>query len=69
MRLIGLAMSGLLFQAEVGWYLVASAPLMAAGLWVGHHIHLGLTQRQMAISIGCLLIGSGGSLLWRVLAG
>jgi uncharacterized membrane protein YfcA len=50
----------------MGWYLLAGVPLMLAGLTVGSHIHLNLGQRQMAVAIALLLIGSGLSLLWRV---
>ncbi len=68
MRVIGLGIAGLLFQPEIGWYLLAGTPLMAAGLWAGHHVHLGLTRQQMGMAVGAVLIGTGGSLLWRVLA-
>jgi uncharacterized membrane protein YfcA len=65
-RLVGLLLAGLLLQHNMGLYLLAGVPLMAAGLYAGNHIHLNLSHRQMAIAIGLLLIGSGLSLLWRV---
>jgi len=68
LRITALALAGLLRQDHLGQYLLAGVPLMAAGLYAGHHIHLNLGQRQMAIVIGLLLIGSGLSLLWRVAA-
>lgn len=66
LRVAGLAMAGLLFQPQLGWYLLAGVPLMLAGLTLGNHIHLNLGQRQMAVAVALLLIGSGLSLLWRV---
>jgi hypothetical protein len=35
-------------------------------LFAGHHVHLNLGQRYMAIVIALLPITSGLSLLWRV---
>lgn len=67
LRVTGLLVAGLLFQPDMGWYLLAGMPVMAAGLWAGHHIHLGLSQRQMIVAVALLLIGSGLSLVWRVL--
>jgi len=66
LRVLGLTLAGLLFQPQMGWYLLAGVPLMLTGLTVGNHIHLNLGQRQMAVAIALLLIGSGLSLLWRV---
>jgi uncharacterized membrane protein YfcA len=66
LRVLGLTMAGLLFQPQMGWYLLAGVPLMLTGLMIGNHIHLNLGQRQMAVAIALLLIGSGMSLLWRV---
>ena len=33
----------------------------------GNQIHLSLGRRQMAVAVALLLVGSGLSLLWRVL--
>jgi uncharacterized membrane protein YfcA len=68
LRTAGLALAGLLFQDHLGGYLLAGAPLMAAGLYAGNHIHLNLGQWQMEIAITLLLIASGVSLLWRTAA-
>jgi hypothetical protein len=46
---------------------LAGVPLMLTGLAIGNHIHLNLGKRQMAVAIALLLIGSGLSLLWRVI--
>jgi len=66
LRVAALLMAGLLLQPQMGWYLLAGVPLMLAGLTLGHHIHLSLGRRQMAVAVALLLIGSGLSLLWRV---
>jgi uncharacterized protein len=67
-RLVGFVIAGLVVQDNMGLYLLTGIPLMAAGLYTGNHIHLNLSQRQMAIAVGLLLIGSGLSLLLRVMA-
>ncbi|WP_334223892.1 sulfite exporter TauE/SafE family protein [Thiosocius teredinicola] len=66
-RIVGLLIAGLLLQPQLGWFLLAGLPLMAAGLYVGHHIHVGLSQRQMTIVVALLLLVSGGSLIYRML--
>jgi len=65
-RLTALLLAGLLAQQQLLWYLLAGIPLMAAGLHAGHRIHVRLSQPQMQMAIGMLLVGSGASLLWRV---
>lgn len=67
LRVAGLLAAGLLIQEGMGLYLLAGLPLMVAGLWAGHHIHLGMSQRQMTVAVGALLVGAGLSLMWRVL--
>lgn len=66
LRVLALLFAGLLLQQDMAVYLLAGVPLMAAGLWTGHHVHLGLGQRQMALTVGALLVASGLSLLARV---
>lgn len=46
---------------------LAALPLIAIGLWLGNHVHVGLTKEQMQRLIGALLVFSGASLLWRAL--
>jgi hypothetical protein len=43
-----------------------SIPVMAAGLYFGNKVHLGISNRQTLSLIGALLLVSGGSLLWEV---
>jgi uncharacterized membrane protein YfcA len=68
-RVITFGLAGLFWQADMGWAILAGLPLMAGGLYLGHRIHLGLTQRQMMATIGLLLLASGASLLIRAVGG
>lgn len=43
--------------------LIASAPVMALALYLGHRVHVGISNRQMLVLIGTLLLISGASLL------
>jgi uncharacterized membrane protein YfcA len=43
--------------------LLALAPAMVLALYVGHHVHVAMSHRQMLILVGTLLLISGGSLL------
>ncbi len=66
-RVILFALTGFYEQPGSMVALACGLPLMALGLYTGHHIHLGLTQRQMLRTIGLLLILSGLALLAKVL--
>lgn len=57
--------TGILLQDRLLPALLGAAPVMAIGLALGHRAHLGLSQRQMLVLIGLLLIGSGISLIWK----
>ena len=67
-RVAGLLATGLLARADVLALLPGAALLAVLGLWIGHHLHVGLSERQVAIVVGGLLVLSGASLLWRALA-
>jgi uncharacterized membrane protein YfcA len=64
-RLAALALAGLLLQPGMAHALALGAAVMAAGLYLGHRVHLNLTQRQVLRVIGVLLIASGAALIWR----
>jgi len=64
-RLLLFAVLGLLAGSTLWLALLLALPLVAAGLALGHRVHLGLTSAQMQRAIGALLLASGGSLLWR----
>jgi uncharacterized membrane protein YfcA len=67
-RLITFLSLGLLFQAEMLSSLLMGLPVTAIGLYLGNKVHLGITRRQQLAIIGCLLLVSGGSLLWKAWA-
>lgn len=64
-RIITFLSLGLLLQADMLNALLMGLPVMAIGLYLGNKVHLGITQRQQLAIIGCLLLVSGGSLLWK----
>jgi len=64
-RLGALALAGLLVQEGMAQGLMLGVAVMAAGLYLGHRVHLNLSQRQVLRIIGALLIGSGTALIWR----
>jgi uncharacterized membrane protein YfcA len=59
--------SGLLLQNHILAAYLAGIPLMVAGLYAGHRVHVALTNEQMLRVIGALLVASGVSLLVRSL--
>ena len=62
------AVSGLLLHAAVGVGALVLAPFVWAGLSLGTRIHLGLSQEQMRRVVGALLVFTGMTLLWRLVA-
>jgi len=67
LRVAAFLATGLLLQEHMTAALLLALPVMALGLYVGHHIHLGISQRLMMRTIGLLLAGSGISLIWKSL--
>ena len=57
--------TGLLLQPGIWWAYLGALPIMALGLWLGSHAHVGLSNAQMARIIGALLLLSSLSLLWK----
>jgi len=43
--------------------IILSAPVMMLALYLGSRVHIGISNRQMLMLIGTLLLISGGSLL------
>lgn len=64
-RIVTFLLAGLLLDIQVLYAILAALPLVALGLWLGNHVHLGLTAERMQRIIGILLIVSGVSLLVR----
>lgn len=65
LRIVVFLLAGLLWQPPLLWAVPAALPLLALGLYLGHRVHVGLTQTQMVRMIGVLLLVSGTSLLWK----
>lgn len=65
LRIVTFLLTGLLLQPDILKALILSLPLMALGLYMGNRVHLSITRRQQLALIGILLLGSGGSLLWK----
>jgi uncharacterized protein len=68
-RIITFILAGLFHDLALFTATLAALPLVALGLWLGNHAHLGLTTAQMQRLIGALLLLSGASLLWRAWTG
>jgi len=66
-RLAAFLVTGLLLQENMLTALLLALPVMALGLYLGHHVHLGISQRQLFRVIGLLLLGSGASLVFKAL--
>ena len=64
-RLVTFLSLGLLIQSDMLSALLLGLPVMAIGLYLGNKVHLGVTHRQQLAIIGCLLLVSGGSLIWK----
>jgi uncharacterized membrane protein YfcA len=63
-RLVGYAVAGLYGWSTLEWTTIA-LPLMAAGLYLGGRIHLGLSQRAFVRLVSLILVASGAALLVR----
>lgn len=46
--------------------LLASTPVILLALYLGHRVHIGISDRQMLKLVGTLLLISGGALLMKV---
>jgi len=66
-RIVMFALAGLYSPAAL---VAATAllPVMALGIWAGHHLHLNLSQQTVVRVMGTLLVLSGISLIVRALA-
>lgn len=65
LRIAAFLVTGLLLQNGMLTALLAALPAMALGLYLGHRVHLGISNQQMLKLIGLLLIASGTSLIWK----
>ncbi len=67
-RIVTFLFMGLLQQTNMLSSILLAVPLLGLGLYLGNRVHLGISRRQMLAVIGLLLLGSGGSLLWKAWA-
>jgi len=65
LRIVVFLIMGLLLHPDLLWSLLLALPVMALGLYLGNHVHLGISRRAQLVLIGTLLLVSGASLLWK----
>ena len=58
--------AGILLSQTVWYHTAAALPLMLGSLYLGSHIHIGISQKNMMFLVGLLLLGSSLSLLIKV---
>jgi uncharacterized protein len=68
-RIITFILAGLFHDVALITVTLAALPLVALGLWLGNHAHVGLTTAHMQRLVGALLLLSGVSLVWRAWTG
>lgn len=66
-RIVTFFVAGLLMAQTVWWNALLALPLMLGALWVGGHVHTGLTQTHMTRLIGVLLLLASLSLTLKAL--
>ncbi len=67
-RLLLFAVAGLLLTSDTLRAICLGLVPMAIGLYLGHRVHVDLTQKSMQRLIGIILLGSGSALLLKALA-
>lgn len=66
-RIVTFFVAGLLMAQTVWWNALWALPLMLGALWLGGHVHTGLTQAHMTRLIGVLLLLASVSLTLKAL--
>jgi uncharacterized membrane protein YfcA len=66
-RIVTFFIAGLLMAQTVWWNTLFALPLMLGALWLGGHVHTGLTQAHMTRLIGVLLLLASVSLTLKAL--
>lgn len=67
-RIVTFFIAGLLMAQTVWWSALFVLPIMLGALWLGGHVHTGLTQTQMTRLIGVLLLLASLSLTLKALS-
>ncbi len=65
-RIVGYAVNGL-YTLQVLWMLLILFPVLFAGLYVGHHLHIKINQLRFNQLISVLLLVSGFMLIYKSL--
>lgn len=63
-RIVGYAIGGL-YNQQVLWMLLIMMPVLMAGMYAGHHMHLKIDQKKFNQVISVLLLVSGLMLLYK----
>lgn len=66
-RIATFFVAGLLLAQNIWWSALGALPLMLGALWVGGHVHTGLTHTHMTRLIGALLLLASVSLTVKAL--
>jgi uncharacterized membrane protein YfcA len=66
-RMTGYALNGL-FTTQVLWLVLTLFPVLFAGMYVGHHLHIKIDQQRFNQVISLLLMGSGLMLIIKYFA-
>lgn len=66
-RIVTFLVAGLLLAQTIWWNALAALPLMLGALWLGGHVHTGLSHAQMTRLIGVLLLVASLSLTLKAL--
>ena len=69
LRVIAFVFTGLLLDSAVWLAAVVVVPAAFAGIAVGRRIFWKISRDQLARAVAALLLGSGGSLVWRAIGG
>lgn len=67
MRIMTFLLAGLLLAQTVWWSALDALPIVLGALYLGGHVHTGLSQAQMTRLIGILLLVSSLSLVLKAL--
>jgi len=65
-RMTGYALNGL-FTAQVLWLVLTLLPVLFAGMYVGHHLHIRIDQKRFNQLVSVLLMVSGVMLIIKSL--
>jgi len=66
-RMTGYALNGL-FTSQVLWLVLTLVPVLFAGMYVGHHLHIKINEQRFNQIISLLLMASGVMLIVKYLA-